>query len=78
MYLIYNIILIVIMYHFVNLNSLNFYNIEIIDIVGRVLISKENVNNLIAIKTTGFSEGTYFIRIQAHSDIQTYKIVIDK
>ena len=61
-----------------NLNSLNLYNIEVIDIIGRVLISKENVNNLISIKTSEFSEGTYFIKIQTHLDIQTYKIIIDK
>ena len=63
---------------FINLNTLNFYNIEIIDIVGRLMTRKEHVNNLIAIKTTEFSKGTYFIRIQTHSDIQTYKIVIDR
>jgi hypothetical protein len=63
---------------FINLNSINFYNIEIIDVVGRLLIRKEHVNNLIAIKTAKFSKGTYFIRIQTHSDIQTYKIVIDR
>jgi len=63
---------------FINLNSLNFYNMEIIDIIGRVIISKENVSDLIAIKTTGFSEGTYFIKLQTYLDIQIYKIIIDK
>jgi len=63
---------------FINLNSSNFYNIEIIDVIGKVLISKENVNNLISIKTSEFSEGTYFIQIQNSQEIQIYKIIIDK
>lgn len=63
---------------FINLNSIGVYNIEILDIIGRVLVRKENMSNLVAIKTTEFKEGTYFIKIQANSDIQIYKIVIDK
>jgi hypothetical protein len=63
---------------FINLNSSHFYNIEVIDVIGRVLIIKENVNDLITVNTSGFSEGTYFIKVQAHSDIQIYKIVIEK
>jgi hypothetical protein len=63
---------------FIKLNSFNLYNIEIIDVLGRLLISKESVKGLIAIKTAEFSNGTYLIRIQDDSDIQTYKIVIDR
>ena len=48
---------------FINLNSISFCNIEIIDILGRLLIRQEHVNNSLSIKTIEFSKGTYFIRI---------------
>ena len=63
---------------FINLDRSNFYNVEIIDILGRSLIRKEHVNNLTAINTTKLSEGTYFVHIQTYIDSQIYKIVIDR
>ena len=60
------------------MNSVDLYDIEIIDIVGRVHIKKENVSNEVLIKTSDFKEGTYFINIQSDSGIQIYKIVINK
>ena len=64
---------------FINFNTTNHYNIQIIDIVGRELVYGENVNNLISIKTREFSQGTYFIRIQNHLGyLDTYKLMIER
>ena len=63
---------------YINLNSLNSYNIEIVDVVGRLILKKEDVNSLITIKTSEFISGTYFIRVEGISDIQNYKIVVER
>jgi hypothetical protein len=63
---------------FINMTHPAFYNIQIFDIVGKLIMRKENLNNLTTINTTKFSKGTYFIRIQNPSDIKSYKVVIDR
>ena len=63
---------------YINFNRLDLYNIEVIDIMGRVVTSREKVNNLITINSSIFSEGTYFIKVKSSSEIKTYKIIINK
>ena len=64
---------------FIDLNSSNFNNIEIIDILGKVMFFKEDGSNLISINTSEFSKGTYFfIKIQDSIDIRIYKLIIEK
>ena len=63
---------------FIDINSPNFYNVEIYDVVGRLIYYKDKVNSLIKIKTIRFSKGTYFIKMITPSAIITNKIIIDR
>ena len=64
---------------FINFNSTNYYDIKLIDILGRELVYRQEVNNFIHIKTSEFSQGTYFIRIEDQLGVlQTYKVLIDR
>ncbi|MAU36799.1 MAG: hypothetical protein CMD14_05445 [Flavobacteriales bacterium] len=63
---------------FIDINSPNFYDVEIYDVVGRLIYYKDKVNSLIKIKTIRFSKGTYFINIITPSAIITNKIIIDR
>ena len=51
---------------FINFNSTNFYDIKLIDILGRELVYRQGVNNFVHIKTSEFSQGTYFILSLIH------------
>ncbi len=64
---------------FINFNSTNFYDIKLIDILGRELVYRQGVNNFVHIKTSEFSQGTYFIRIENQLGVlHTYKVLIDR
>ena len=53
-------------------------NVEIIDIVGKVIIFKNNITAQQAINVLDLNNGTYFIKISKNNTIETQKIVISK
>ena len=63
---------------YINLNSLDFYNLEIVDAFGKLIIKEDNFSDIVSIKSNKFLSGTYFIKLKSFSDIQIHKLIIDK
>ena len=48
--------------------------LQIVDVMGRVLVSTDNVSN---VSTNGMAKGVYILRLIKSDDVRTQKIVID-
>jgi len=61
----------------ITINSKNDENyfVEVIDIQGKILISKKILNQTDQINLQGIKSGIYFVRITSRQDIFTYKII---
>ena len=63
---------------FIDFNDSKIYDIEVVDLFGRLLAKEEQVQAMTRISTNDFADGTYLIRINSAVDISIYKIVIKK
>lgn len=63
---------------YIDINNSEVIDIEIVDIIGKVVFRKENISNIFSINTGDFLEGIYFIRIQKDLHIVSQKLIIDR
>jgi hypothetical protein len=58
-----------------NVEGLNY---SIVDTLGRVLLSKNNLSNIERISVSNFTDGTYFLKISNGKKIRTERVIISK
>ena len=63
---------------YIDFNNLDFFNVEIVDVKGEILLKQENINNFITIKTSRFSDGIYFIKLINDKGAQIHRFLIKK
>ncbi len=62
----------------VNIYNAENSNVEIYNLLGKVVISENNISNNQTINISGLSEGTYFVKVLNGTNVETQKIVIVK
>ena len=63
---------------YINFNSLDLYNLEIVDAFGKLIIKEDHLNEIVTIRANKFLSGTYFIKLMSSSDVQILKLVVEK
>ncbi|MBC5992785.1 T9SS type A sorting domain-containing protein [Pontibacter cellulosilyticus] len=51
-------------------------NIQVIDMMGRAVVAKNNVNGVVELDLSKVAKGTYIVRIQDGSNVNTQRVVV--
>ncbi len=52
------------------------YQVELFDITGRLLLSKESANNTEEINTSALQDGTYLLKLSYNGNVKTQKLLV--